>query len=212
MVVERRTGEYGQAMAEQAGLSIGAIGEKQAALSKQHVAAAEADRALAEALASAHAATLEGVRRLDAIAAEFGPGSRVSFLLYPPLLRALGLRTKLRLGPWFRPALYVLRAMKGLRHTPFDPFGRTRIRRLERQLVAEYRSAVEVLLANLSPDNLDECVRIAGMPDEVRGYEDIKLARAARYREQLAAALAELKTAPVSVRGTVASDVNGERR
>ena len=70
MVVERRTGEYGQAMAEQAGLSIGAIGEKQAALSKQHVAAAEADRALAEALASAHAATLEGVRRLDAIAAD----------------------------------------------------------------------------------------------------------------------------------------------
>jgi hypothetical protein len=70
MVVERRTGEYGQAMAEQDGLSIGAIGEKQAALSKQHVAAAEADRALAEALASAHAATLEGVRRLDAIAAE----------------------------------------------------------------------------------------------------------------------------------------------
>jgi hypothetical protein len=70
MVVERRAGEYGQAMAEQAGLSIGAIGEKQAALSKQHVAAAEADRALAEALASAHAATLEGVRRLDAIAAE----------------------------------------------------------------------------------------------------------------------------------------------
>lgn len=57
-------------MAEQAGLSIGAIGEKQTALSKQHVAAAEADRALAEALASAHAATLEGVRRLDAIAAE----------------------------------------------------------------------------------------------------------------------------------------------
>ncbi len=70
MVVERRTGEYGQAMAEQAGLSIGAMGEKQAALSRQHAAAAEADRALAEALASAHAATLEGVRRLDAIAAE----------------------------------------------------------------------------------------------------------------------------------------------
>ena len=57
-------------MAEQAGLSIGAIGQKQAALSKRHAAAAEADRALVEALASAHAATVEGVRRLDAIAAE----------------------------------------------------------------------------------------------------------------------------------------------
>ena len=70
MVVERGTPEYGQAMAEQAGRSIGAIGESQAALTRQHTAAAEADRALAEALAGAHAATVEGVRRLDAIAAE----------------------------------------------------------------------------------------------------------------------------------------------
>jgi hypothetical protein len=57
-------------MAEQAGRSIDAIGEGQAALARQHAAAAEADRALAEALTSAHAATVEGVRRLDAIAAE----------------------------------------------------------------------------------------------------------------------------------------------
>lgn len=57
-------------MAEQAGRSIEAIGEGQAALARQHAAAAEADRALADALASAHAATVEGLRRLDAIAAE----------------------------------------------------------------------------------------------------------------------------------------------
>jgi Domain of unknown function (DUF4226) len=70
MVVERPGREYGQAMAEQAGRSIRAIGERQAALSRQHDAAADADRALAEVLASAHAATVEGVRRLDTIAAE----------------------------------------------------------------------------------------------------------------------------------------------
>ena len=70
MVVERQPDKYGQAMAEQAGRSIDAIGENQAALSKQHNAAAEADHALAEALASAHAATVDGIRRLDAIAAE----------------------------------------------------------------------------------------------------------------------------------------------
>ena len=57
------TDEYG-------GLSIGAIGDQQTALAQQHTAAAEADRALAEALARAHAATVEGVRRLDAIGAE----------------------------------------------------------------------------------------------------------------------------------------------
>ena len=70
MVVERRPDQYGQAMAEQAGLSIGAIGEQQAALSTQHSAVSDADRALAEALAGAYAATVEGIRRLDAIAAE----------------------------------------------------------------------------------------------------------------------------------------------
>ncbi len=70
MVGEHESPEYGQAMAEQAGRSIDAITEGQAALSRQHGAAADADRALAEALASAHAATVEGLRRLDAIAAE----------------------------------------------------------------------------------------------------------------------------------------------
>ena len=70
MVVERPPDQYGQAMSEQAGLSVGAIGGQQAALSTQHAAAGDADRALAEALADAHAATVEGIRRLDAIAAE----------------------------------------------------------------------------------------------------------------------------------------------
>jgi indolepyruvate ferredoxin oxidoreductase len=148
----------------------------------------------------------------EIVAAEFGPGSRVSIRLHPPLLRALGLRSKIRLGPWIRPVLRVLRAMKVLRHTPFDPFGRTRVRRLERQLIVEYRAAVEVLIANLSPDNLEECARIAGMPDEVRGYEDIKEARAAQYREQLAAALTELTSAPDSAGERVVSDVSGDLR
>jgi Domain of unknown function (DUF4226) len=70
MVVDGGTGGYGQAMGEQAGRTIDAIAEQQAALSAQHEAHAEADSALAEAVASAHAATVEGVRRLDAIAAE----------------------------------------------------------------------------------------------------------------------------------------------
>jgi hypothetical protein len=55
---------------EQAGRSVAAIGEQQAALSIRYAAAADADRALADALADAHAATAEAVRRLDGIAAE----------------------------------------------------------------------------------------------------------------------------------------------
>ncbi|MGH3966727.1 MAG: DUF4226 domain-containing protein [Mycobacterium sp.] len=55
-------------MSEPAGPSLGAIRARQSALAGQHSTAADADRVLAEALASAHAATREAVRRLDAIA------------------------------------------------------------------------------------------------------------------------------------------------
>lgn len=57
-------------MSEQAGPSLGAIRTQQSVLASQHSTAAEADRVLAEALTSAHAATREGIRRLDAIAEE----------------------------------------------------------------------------------------------------------------------------------------------
>lgn len=55
-------------MSEQAGPSVAAIQQRQSALADQHATLADADRMLAEVLASAHAAMRESVRRLDAIA------------------------------------------------------------------------------------------------------------------------------------------------
>jgi choline dehydrogenase-like flavoprotein len=63
-------GEHGQGVPEQAGRSIAAIGELQAAMSVRQGRAADADRALVQALTEAHAATVEAVGRLDEIAAE----------------------------------------------------------------------------------------------------------------------------------------------
>jgi hypothetical protein len=57
-------------MSEQAEPSLGAIRARQSVLARQHSTAAEADRVLAEALSSAHAATRESIRRLDAIGEE----------------------------------------------------------------------------------------------------------------------------------------------
>lgn len=64
------TGEHGQGVPESAGRSIAAIGEQQAAASTRHLAAADADRALVQALTEAQAATVEAVGRLDEIEAE----------------------------------------------------------------------------------------------------------------------------------------------
>jgi indolepyruvate ferredoxin oxidoreductase len=102
----------------------------------------------------------------------------------------MGLQRKVGLGRTAKPAFGALRRMKRLRGHWYDPFGRAEVRRLERALVPEYIDAVEQLAARLHSGNRDEATRIAALPDQVRGYEDLKLRRAAAYREELAAALA----------------------
>ena len=91
---------------------------------------------------------------------------------------------------WVSPFFRVLARLKFLRGTRLDPFGFAEVRVLERALVPEYRDALVRLTSGLRAENLEEAVRIAALPDEVRGYEDLKLERAAKYREELAAALA----------------------
>ena len=71
--------------------------------------------------------------------ATFGPGSKVSYRLHPPLLRAMGLQRKIALGRWFDGAFVGLRAMRRVRGSRADIFGYSRMRRLERELIAEYR-------------------------------------------------------------------------
>jgi indolepyruvate ferredoxin oxidoreductase len=124
---------------------------------------------------------------------KFGPKIRTYWHLHPPLLRALGLKKKLRLGAWFAPAFRMLRAMKGLRGTAFDVFGYAEVRRLERTLIGEYRQLLETVLVRLSPVTHDAAVTIAELPDEVRGYEQIKIDNVARFREKAEQLIAQLK-------------------
>ena len=114
--------------------------------------------------------------------ARFGPGVRYYWHLHPPLLRALGLKQKIRLGSWFRPAFQALRAMKGLRGTALDVFGYARVRREERALVGEYRGLIERALGSLSPATHDAAVALGDLPDMIRGYEDVKLDSVRHFR------------------------------
>ena len=77
-----------------------------------------------------------------ALTAEFGEGATTKVLLHPPVLKALGLKRKISLGPAARPVFSVLRAGRRLRGTPIDPFGWSGMRRTERALIAEYQTLV----------------------------------------------------------------------
>lgn len=96
----------------------------------------------------------------------------VGYNLHPPLLRALGMKKKLKLGAWFRGPLRMLAALKFLRGTPFDPFGYAEVRREERALVEWYRNLVRECMQT---DNLALAQQLAALPDQIRGYEKIKL-------------------------------------
>jgi indolepyruvate ferredoxin oxidoreductase len=127
----------------------------------------------------------------EAVRAQFGDGARYQYRLHPPVLRALGLKHKISLGPWFRPAFATLVAMRRLRGTALDPFGQTEVRRTERALITEYREVIDQILAGLTIGNHDLAIQIAALPDQIRGYEDIKLATVRAYHEKLAELRAE---------------------
>jgi indolepyruvate ferredoxin oxidoreductase len=118
--------------------------------------------------------------------AEFGEDAQVFFHLHPPLLRALGMRRKLKLGEWFVPALQALRAAKKLRGTPLDVFGRAHVRQVERELIGEYEGLVREALGQLTPELHAQVAELAELPDMIRGYEDIKLHNVQRYRARAA--------------------------
>jgi indolepyruvate ferredoxin oxidoreductase len=117
------------------------------------------------------------------IEAEMG-AARVRYQLHPPVLRALGMKRKLSLGTWVEGVFRLLVALRRLRGTALDPFGYARVRRVERALVAEYRGMVERALQDLAPDRHERAVRIARLPDLVRGYEDVKLRSVQRFLEE----------------------------
>ncbi|MDP9862290.1 MULTISPECIES: indolepyruvate ferredoxin oxidoreductase family protein [Streptosporangium] len=126
------------------------------------------------------------------VTAEFGPGAKISYNLHPPVLRALGMDRKIRLGSWFDPAFRLLYGMRVLRGTRLDPFGGAGVRRTERELVAEYTRDVHSALSHLRPETEDRVRELAELPEVIRGYEHVKMRNVAAYRERAAALLGEL--------------------
>jgi indolepyruvate ferredoxin oxidoreductase len=119
-----------------------------------------------------------------------GPEAQITWHLHPPLLKALGMGSKIGMkAAWAKHAMRTLRAGKRVRGTRLDPFGRTEMRRIEAMLPAEFLSTMATVYAALDAERLDGAVAIAELPDMIRGYEDLKLRRVDEYRDRVAAAL-----------------------
>src|SRR3954454_10448077 len=125
--------------------------------------------------------------------AEFGAGAKFSSMPPPPLLRALGLKRKMKLGRWFVPAFGLLYRMRRLRGTRLDPFGRAEVRRVERELIDEYEGMVAEALALLTPETHDTAVELLELPDVIRGYEEVKLRNVVLFRKRADAIMKRLR-------------------
>ncbi len=129
----------------------------------------------------------------SSIQAQFGADAKISYLLHPPFLRALGVKKKIAFGPWFKVGFILLRKARFLRGSKADLFGYAKVRKVERALIAQYRGAISDVCSTLDASNYEQAIKIAGLPEIIRGYESIKLENVERYQIQLDEALKEFE-------------------
>ncbi len=141
-------------------------------------------------VARLHRETLEA-----AVADHFTDVRSMRFHMAPPILGKKdkqGRPVKSEFGPWMMKAFGVLARMKSLRGTPFDVFGYSAERKMERALIKEYQKTMAEVSAAFSGDTKDLAVALAELPLEIRGFGHVKAAnveKAAKKREELLAGL-----------------------
>jgi indolepyruvate ferredoxin oxidoreductase len=117
---------------------------------------------------------------------------RLSFHLAPPVFAqrdpVTGHLRKREFGGWMIHLFRALARLKFLRGTAFDPFGRTAERRTERRLIDDYEAEMLRHIDNITAGRIAAIIRLAELPQTIRGYGHIKdqaIARAAAERERI---------------------------
>ena len=116
-----------------------------------------------------------------ALREQFGERATLRYHLHPPIFKALGFKNKIRFGRWFELVYHILCRLKGLRGTPFDIFGYDRVRVTERELIAQYRQLIFAALNDLTPETYADAIKLAELPDIIRGYDEVKLRNVERF-------------------------------
>jgi indolepyruvate ferredoxin oxidoreductase len=128
---------------------------------------------------------------------QFAGDVRLEFNLAPPLFArrdpTTGHLVKGAYGPWVFHLFKLLAALRGLRGTVFDIFGRTAERRQERQLIVDYERVIDALLASLNLGNHSVAVEIANLPGRIRGFGHVKERNIAAVKTQETALLARFR-------------------
>jgi indolepyruvate ferredoxin oxidoreductase len=109
----------------------------------------------------------------------------LKFNLAPPVWArrdGQGRLIKAQYGSWMWQAFKVLARLKFLRGTAFDVFGGSEERRMERQLIEDYRISILAALSKLTADNLALATELANLPEQIRGYGHVKLESLQRVR------------------------------
>jgi len=114
----------------------------------------------------------------ERLSRQFEGDFAIKYHLAPPLLPAgrdaRGRPLKRAFGAWIEPVFRALARLKFLRGTPFDPFGHTRERRMERNLIGWYETLLTDLRPLLHAETVGTLVEIAALPMEIRGYGPVK--------------------------------------
>lgn len=116
---------------------------------------------------------------LAQLATQFPNGYSVKYNLAPPMLSkrdpATGELQKKQYGGWMLSAFQWLTKFKGLRGGALDIFSKTEERRLERQLIDDYLKLIDEVIQGLNATNHSAAVALASVPDEIRGYDVVKM-------------------------------------
>ena len=129
---------------------------------------------------------------IEKLKQQFDGKLRFTFHLAPPLFskkNAQGNLVKSAYGSWVWQGLRVLAKLKRLRGTKLDPFGWAAKRRMERQLIVEYRNLIQTLLDSLNADNVSQATEIAALALHIRGFGHVKDAAITHYRRKIFEAL-----------------------
>ena len=133
----------------------------------------------------------------ESLEAQFAGDYKLSVNLAPPLLafrkdQKTGRPKKIEFGAWIFPVFRMLAGLKRLRGTPFDVFGYTAERRMERRLIDEYRETILSLADRIAPVQLPIAIEIAAAASSIAGYGPVKEAGVETYRARVAELLASL--------------------